>query len=215
MDELEIPRISRRLALKWVLTAAASTALMPLVSKGGSKTDRKNSPEGYGRDPDLQKDYKPGDFWPLTFTKEQRALAASLCDLIIPADENSPSASSVSVHDFIDEWISSPYVGSEEDKESILGGFKWLNAEAQKRFSKPFVSLDHDQKCAICDTICYLPKAAPDLRAQAEFFALYRDLTAGGYYTTPEGMKSVGYVGNRPSPTFEGPPPEALRRIGL
>ena len=53
--------------------------------------------------------YAAGELWPLTLTKEQRATATALCDLIIPADDTSPAASSVGVVDFIDEWISAPY----------------------------------------------------------------------------------------------------------
>jgi hypothetical protein len=28
-------------------------------------------------------------------------------------------------------------------------------------------------------------------------------------------MKAIGYVGNVPSASFDGPPPEALRHVGL
>jgi hypothetical protein len=68
---------------------------------------------------------------------------------------------------------------------------------------------------AICDDICYLPRAAPEFREAAKFFALYRDLTAGGFYTTPPGTMDIGYVGNVPLARFDGPPPEVLRRIGI
>ncbi|NBV52504.1 MAG: hypothetical protein EBR83_03075 [Verrucomicrobia bacterium] len=34
-------------------------------------------------------------------------------------------------------------------------------------------------------------------------------------YTTPQGMKDVGYVGNVPSVDFAGPTPEALKHLGL
>jgi hypothetical protein len=50
---------------------------------------------------------------------------------------------------------------------------------------------------------------------QAAHFARYRDLTAGGFYTTPQGRKDVRYVGNVPLPRFDGPPPEVLKRVGL
>ncbi len=53
--------------------------------------------------------YRPGELWPLTLTPAQRRLAAVLVDLIIPADEHSPSAPAVGVVDFIDEWVSAPY----------------------------------------------------------------------------------------------------------
>ena len=55
----------------------------------------------------------------------------------------------------------------------------------------------------------------PEFATASQFFKKFRDLTAGGYYTTPEGMKDIGYVGNVPLATFDGPPPEVLRKLGL
>ena len=75
--------------------------------------------------------------------------------------------------------------------------------------------LQRIQKSAICDAICYLPKAVPQLAEAARFFARFRDLTVGGYYTTPEGMRDIGYVGNVALAQFDGPPPEVLERVGL
>jgi len=60
-----------------------------------------------------------------------------------------------------------------------------------------------------------LPDAKPELKAGAKFFAKFRDLTAGGFYTTPEGMKDVGYIGNVPLAEFKNPPPEVLTKLGI
>ncbi|MBI4625014.1 MAG: gluconate 2-dehydrogenase subunit 3 family protein [Verrucomicrobia bacterium] len=208
--------MDRRDAIKWMLTAAASVAVFERDALAAAAT-KPGAPAatGYGTDPDLIKTYKPGDFWPLTFTEAQRATAAALCDVIIPADARGPSASSVNVHDFIDEWISAPYPGHDADRRTVIEGLGWLNAEAQKRFSNDFVNLVARQRNAICDDICYAPKAKPEFREAAQFFKKFRDLTAGGYYTTPEGMKDIGYVGNVPLATFDGPPPEVLKKLGL
>ena len=48
-----------------------------------------------------------------------------------------------------------------------------------------------------------------------EFFARYRDLTVGGFYSTPAGHQDLGYIGNVALPRFDGPPPELLRKLGL
>ena len=111
--------MDRRTSIKWMLAASAA---MPLMRQGAfaqsttvlaqPKTKDPGSvhyENGYGTDPDLIKSYRPGDVWPLTFTAAQRRTAAVLCDLIIPEDAVSPSASSVGVVDFLDEWVSSPY----------------------------------------------------------------------------------------------------------
>jgi hypothetical protein len=138
-----------------------------------------------------------------------------LSDLIIPADDTSPSASAVGVIDFLDEWISAPYKPNEQDRKLVIEGFEWLDRESAKRFSEPFAALKEAQQKAICDDICYVAKAKPRFAKAALFFARYRDLTAGGFYTTPQGRKDLQYVGNMPLKSFDGPPPEALKKAGL
>ena len=197
-----------------MLTASASLALAPHLSFGQQVSEAFSGP-GYGTDPDLLKAYKPGDVWPLTLTADQRRTVAALCDTIIPADGKSPSASAVGVHDFIDEWISAPYPGQVADRKLVVDGITWLEAESQRRFGLAFVNTIIRQKTAICDDICYEKEAKPEFKEPAKFFARFRDLTAGGFYTTPQGMKDVGYIGNVPLATFDGPPPEVLKRLGL
>jgi hypothetical protein len=204
--------MDRRDAIKWMMAAAASATLLDREMFGATAM---KPATGYGSDPDLTKSYKPGDVWPLTLTERQRATTASLCDVIIPADAKGPSASSVRVHDFIDEWISAPYPGHDADRRLITEGLTWLDTEAQKRFQNDFVNLVSRQKTAICDDICYAPNAKPEFRQAAQFFRKFRDLTSGGYYSTPEGMKDIGYVGNVAMEKFEGPPPEVLKQLGL
>jgi hypothetical protein len=151
----------------------------------------------------------------LTLPPYMREAAATLCDLIIPADEHSPAASVVGVVDFIDEWISAPYETQRADRKTILEGLGWLEIESKKRFGRFFVDLAPAQKAAICDDICDLPHAKPAFREAAKFFATFRDLTAGGFYTTPAGSKDIRYVGNVALERFDGPPAEVLRKVGL
>lgn len=206
-----LPRINRRVSIQWMLsaTAALTTRGAPLLA-----ADPIISAKGYGPDPSMVKIYQPGDVWPLTLTEPQRRTTTTLCDLIIPADVASPSASAVGVPDFIDEWISSPYPAQAGDRNTILYGLEWIDRESQHRFQKPFADLTLDQQTTLCDTIASL-KPEPALQQAANFFKRFRDLTAGGYYTTPEGAKAIGYVGNLPSATFDGPPIEALKHVGL
>lgn len=207
-DHGDESRVDRRTALKWVLAAAAALQL-PKLAFADSMVKA-----GYGKDPDLLKVYKADSLWPLTLTKPQRATATVLSDVIIPADDQSPAASSVGVVDFIDEWISAPYPDNVRDKPVILEGLAWIDAESQRRFKKDFAKLSDTQRAAICDDISAAdPK--PELAQPAAFFKRYRGLTAGGYYTTPVGMKDLRYVGNVALTSFEGPPPEVLKKLGL
>lgn len=207
----------RRRTLQWML--AASTLSPLAASRAGAATPvplpSRPATKGYGTDPDLVTPVSPGQLWPLTLTPEQRRCAAALCDVIIPADDHSPSASAVGVVDFIDEWISAPYPQQQADRAMILAGLAWLDGEAQRREGKLFSALGVSQQASLCADICYLPKAQPDHMEAARFFARYRDLTAGGFYTTPVGRADIGYVGNVPLERFEGPPADLLARLGL
>ncbi|HWA86188.1 MAG TPA: gluconate 2-dehydrogenase subunit 3 family protein [Opitutus sp.] len=215
MNTPDLPRIDRRTAVKWMLTAYAGATLAPRLSFGAEAGATAIEAKGYGTDPDLLKTYKPGDLWPLTFTDAQRRTSAALCDIIIPADEHSPAASAVGVPDFIDEWISAPYPEQQTDRPVILDGLAWIDAESQRRFGVDFAAAVHRQQAAICDDVCDEPAAKPELKQAAKFFARFRDLTSGGFYTTPEGMKDLGYIGNVPLATFDGPPAELIKKMGL
>ena len=105
--------------------------------------------------------------------------------------------------DFIDEWISAPYPEQKADRQPILDGLAWMEAESKKRFEKDFASLSDEQKHAICDDICFVEKAQPGFVKAANFFSRYRDLTAGGFFTAPQGRKDLGYVGNVALPPVE------------
>ena len=221
--------MDRRTTIKWVLAAAGAMSGSQLTRAfasshphGSAQTYESDLPDlpvktGYGTDPDLSQVHKPGDLWPLTLTDPQRQTARVLCDLILPADSSSPSASEVGVVDFIDEWISAPYKEQRHDRVTILHGFAWLDTEAASRFapSSSFAALSPEQQTALCDDICSAEKAKPQLAKAAKFFARYRDLTAGGFYTTPQGRQDLRYVGNVPLTHFDGPPPEVLKKVGL
>ena len=215
--------MDRRTTIKWVLAASASWPL--LHARGGpaaESTPAEAAPaepmralKGYGTDPDLLKTYHPGEVWPLILSAPQRQLTGVLSDLIIPADEHSGSATSVGVVDFIDEWVSAPYPDCQRDRPIVLAGFSWLDGEAARRFGKEFVALDAGEQTGICDDICDAARAAPARRDAARFFALYRDLTAAGFYSTPIGRQDLGYIGNVPLKRFDGPPVELLRKLNL
>jgi hypothetical protein len=188
----------------------------PAGDKAGAMArDMAAGQQGYGTDPDLVKEWKAGGPWPLTLTAQGRLTTKTLCDLVIPADDHSPAASSVGVVEFIDEWISAPYPGQQADRAIVLPGLVWIEGESQKRFAKAFSAIADAQRAAIADDICSAAKAKPEFAAAAKFFARFRDLTAGGFYTTPVGMKDIGYTGNVPLERFEGPPLEALKKAGL
>ncbi len=202
--------MDRRAAIKWMLAASATVHFLDTKTFGQEADPLL---KGYGTDPNLLTGEVP---WDRTMTQAQLRTASSLADVILPhVSDESPSASEVNVPDFIDEWISAPYDAQKADRRPILDGLAWIDRESQRRFSKDFHQLSEDQKEQICDDICYQKEALPEYQMGAKFFSKFRNLTLGGYYTTNIGMKDVGYVGNVALRTFDGPPPEVLKQLGI
>ena len=207
--------MDRRTTIKWVIAAGAAWPMLGRGDRGNARAAAAVEAHGYGTDPSLTADYKPGEIWPLTLTASQRHLAGILADIIIPADEHSPSASSVGVVDFIDEWVSAPYPHHQRDRTMLLDGFAWLDAEAARRSRKEFSGLSAAEQRGICDDICDSTRATAARGAGARFFAFYRDLVSGAFYSTPAGRKDLAFIGNVPLKEFVGPPPELLKALGL
>jgi hypothetical protein len=212
MNEYSPMQIDRRTAFKWVLAAAAALQMPESLA---AEMEKVVSATGYGKDPDLLKVYAPGELWPLTLTAAQRSSATVLADAILPADGEWPAASKLGVVEFIDEWISAPYSQMTADRSMIVQGLEWLDADAKRRFRKRFAQLASDQISTVCDELAPGPKQRKDAEEATGFFARFRQLVAAGYYTTPQGMRDIGYVGNVPLAKYDGPPQEVLRKIGV
>lgn len=216
--------IARRDALK-AMAAAAMVPMMPssvaavpaapvvrapLPMLDEVQQTKRKGPRGTPSDPVLQ--VAKAD-WPNKLQLRELATLSALCDMIIPADAKSPAASTVGAPAYINEWASRP--GGDASLVRVRGGLAWLDRESQTRFGKRFHLATTAQRTAICDDICYLPKAKPEHQFAAQFFDTIRDQTATAFYTTPQGWKDLGYIGNVAIPKFEGPNAEIRRKIGL
>ena len=214
--------MNRRQALKVMAIAAATPSLVSCEPGREPPAEVAVTPaptsnpmaRGDAWDPDLVAPTVP---WERSLTSDELESLAAICDVIVPADDRSPSASQVGAHDFIDEWVSAPYDGNRNDQVVVRGGLAWLDRESAERFGEGvrFRSLTLDQQHAICDDICFLPDAAPGFEAAARFFDKVRDLTSTAFWTTDDGMRDLQYVGNVPLPRWDPPPLEVLRHIGL
>jgi len=216
--------IARRDALKAMAAAAmvpmlpdaaaaapmAPAARAPLPMLDEAQQAKRKGPRGTPSDPVLQ--VAKAD-WPMRLQLRELATLSALCDMIIPADAKSPAASAVGAPAYINEWASRP--GGETSLVRVRGGLAWLDRESNTRFGTRFHLATNAQRTAICDDICYLPKAKPEHQFAAQFFDTIRDQTATAFYTTPQGWKDLGYIGNVAMPKFEGPNAEIRRKIGV
>jgi hypothetical protein len=208
--------VSRRVTLMWI-AAASGTALATAGCDGktaaasGLWKDVALEPitaHPYGQDPSLTEPVVP---WPLTLGTAQRNVLRIAADLMLPADAHSPSAGTLHIDAFIDEWVSAPYPLQQADRLLIVSGLAWLDAESKSRFAVPFAQAKDAQRRQVFDSIAFKKKVTPGYERAAQFFARLRSLMLGGFYSLPEGIADIGYMGNSPIPgPWPGPTPEAL-----
>jgi gluconate 2-dehydrogenase gamma chain len=139
-----------------------------------------------------------GPYQRRTFDEHQWKTVHVLCDLIIPADEHSGSASQAGVPEFLDDWIA---FRTEQDNErnfeaEIFGGLMWLDRESQRLFEKDFADAAPDQQKQILDRIAYPEKTAKEDHVWMRFFSQFRSLTVSGFFSSKMGVSDLPYLGN-------------------
>ncbi|SES64849.1 gluconate 2-dehydrogenase subunit 3 family protein [Thalassotalea agarivorans] len=227
MSKPYIASMTRRQTLKWMGKLAASAAAFPLISGCGDLTDKPSlsgehwpslnltpiTGAGYGKDPNLI--IVPSSPWPLTLSNDQLQLVASLCDMLIPAEGNIPSATSLGVPDVVNEWVSAPYPNQQNDRDVLLHAFAWIDDEARLRFDKTFVKLNSQQQAQILDDIAYQnAQTKPQFQRIAKAFNRFSRLALAAFFCTDEGSKDLGYMGNVAiSGEYPGPSNEAKAHL--
>ena len=144
------------------------------------------------------------------FTAHELATVSVLCDIIIPKDDKSGSATDAKVPDFIDFMMND----RPEHQTQMRGGLKWIDIQSLKRHEKPFKDCSATQQIELVDMIAYPKKAKPEMMQGVGFFSLLRSLTISGFYTTEIGVKDVGFMGNNPN-QWNGVPDDVLKQYNI
>ncbi len=145
-----------------------------------------------------------------TFDDHQWETVKVLCDLIVPADERSVSASQAGVPEFIDDWIAfrTEQDGNMDLRAEIFGGLMWLDHDSNRLFEKTFVNASVDQQKQLLDRVAYPGKAAKDDSPWVAFFTQFRGLTVGGFFSSKQGVADLPYLGNRAVAEWKGCDPK-------
>ena len=132
-----------------------------------------------------------------------------LCDLILPADDRSGSATEAGVPEFMDDWIAfrKAQDGNADLEAQIFGGLMWLNAQSMEMGGKPFADASMENQKQILDRIAWPERAKPEDHRWVAFFNRFRDLTASGFYSSKMGVADLQYLGNTIVTNWTGCPP--------
>jgi gluconate 2-dehydrogenase gamma chain len=142
-----------------------------------------------------------GVYKPKAFTDHEYLTLQKLADYIVPADEVSPAASQAGCADFIDLLAS-----QNPDLAAIYtGGISWLDRSMERRYGANFLDAKSPDQTAMLDLIAYRKNESPELGPGITFFDWTRKMVVDAFYTTPLGVKDLGYIGNTAVTKFEIP----------
>jgi gluconate 2-dehydrogenase gamma chain len=146
-----------------------------------------------------------GQYTPKFFSPHAYKTLKSLCNTIIPSDEESKGAVEAGAPEFIDLLTSE----NTDYQVALGGGLMWLDNTCIDRYEKAYLDCTSEQQKEILDQIAYRRNAKqdPSLGQGVEFFGFLRKLTADGFFTSEIGISYLGYIGNTYVQEFPGCPP--------
>lgn len=205
--------MDRRENLKVLITGSVATGLLLSTGCKNDAEDSKNSglasSYNYGRTPEEAEKNKML-LSETFFTDKERKMVEVLSDIIIPADDISVSATQAGVPDFIE------FMMKDDPKLQIpvRGGLMWLENQSMASYEKSFLDTTQEQRIELIEKIAWPDKAEPQMKPGVKFFNTMRNLVCSGFFTSKEGIKDLGYVGNRPN-QWDGVPDEVLKKYGF
>ncbi len=193
--------VSRRDALKGI-AVGLGTSLPVLNNNGlaqqGASHDGHTHGQGAAKTAEKKQPYKAK-----FFNADQMALIATISELIIPTDDNSPGAIAAEVPEFIDLMISE---SPAETKKLWTDGLAAMNKMSQEKHQAAFNQTAKERQVAILTEISKNEMKPPAQQTLEErFFKTIKNMTIDGYYTSKIGIhQELKYKGNTYLKEFKG-----------
>ncbi|MEO8053227.1 MAG: gluconate 2-dehydrogenase subunit 3 family protein [Acidobacteriota bacterium] len=112
-----------------------------------------------------------------------------------------PGASEAGAAEYID-FLSSH---NEELAAIFNGGFAWLDHYMQKTYGTDFLNASAAQQTELLDKLAYAKNVTPETAPGVPFWTWTRNMIVDAYYTSPAGVKDIGYMGNGAMKVFSVP----------
>jgi gluconate 2-dehydrogenase gamma chain len=168
--------IHRREILR-ILGTAAAAATFPGFSKWGFAC-------GHVGNAALQ--IKPAEYHPQFFSPSEYGMIERLSEIIIPSDAT-PGAKEAGVAEFIDFMVAH----DPEQQYPFRTGLVWLNSHSERLHGKRFLELTPAQQVSVLEPLGFKEKARQAEAPGRKFFALMREYTVTGFYTSEIGFKEL------------------------
>ncbi len=160
-----------------LLGTAAAAASFPGFSKWGFAC---------GHTGNTALSIRPVSYRPQFFSDPEYAMVEKLAEIIIPND-GTPGAKEAGVAEFVDFMVWS----DPEVQYPFRMGLTWLNAHSERVLGKKFLELSADQQISVLEPLGFKDKSRPGEEDGRRFFALMREFTVTGFYTSEMGFKEL------------------------
>ncbi|MES1261900.1 MAG: gluconate 2-dehydrogenase subunit 3 family protein [Acidobacteriota bacterium] len=184
MEDVSRRELFRIVGTSMVLTGAGSGVLSPALAQHVhlALADVKSLSGG----PNYQ---------PKCFTKHNFQTLKKLGEIVIPG------ASEAGAAEYID-FLSSR---NEELAAIFNGGFGWVDDYMHKKYGADFLTAKPNEQTELLDKLAYLKNHTPETAGGEQFWTWVRNMVVDAYYTSPAGVKDVGFMGNGAMATFSVP----------
>lgn len=193
MEELSV---SRRSALKYMSILAASAAGREFLTAWlpSSTVHAATGPNALVTMPGMHHGAPPAEpaeqYLPQFFKPDEFKTVAALTEAIIPTDDK-PGAREAQVANYIDFVVFSAAEFKPSLQREWIDGLAWLERESQKQFGRAFREASGAEREKLLTEMSrpeHDPKAHHD---GFTFFALVKDMTLAGFYTSRVGLIDV------------------------
>jgi gluconate 2-dehydrogenase gamma chain len=129
---------------------------------------------------------------PQFFSASEYRAVERLTEMIVPSDGGA-GAREAGVSEFVDFMVwSDPTL-----QYKFRFGLGWLDAHSERLYSKPFIELEPGQQNLILRRLAYKKEFCDGEEDGRVFFALMREYTLMGFYTSRVGLEELDYPGLR------------------
>jgi gluconate 2-dehydrogenase gamma chain len=172
---------------------------------GASTTAPTGSAREFPPDFNASKELERPGWKPLFLDAHQNETLILLSDLIIPAGD-APGAKEALVNRFLDLLMS---VETAETQRAFVAALAYIDGESMHRYNSAFIYAPREQQLEFLTLVAYPHSLETWGEGQAEFpghahFQKLKRWIVGAYYSSPIGLKELGWNGTFPHGMFLG-----------
>jgi gluconate 2-dehydrogenase gamma chain len=176
-----------------------------LLTMGAVAVSRPASARVFPFDQNASVELARAGWKPVFLDEHQNETLIALSDAIIPATDT-PGAKEALVNRFLDLVLSSEPLQTQHD---FLASLAWLDTGAMERYKVTFLNLTPEERNDFLDLLAWPHTDARYGEAAVEFvgnqhFSELKDWISEAFYSSPTGLKELGWNGSPPSGLFSG-----------